>query len=339
MLSVWAGRLKRYFHAMSNCTLLESSLGENQALVSVIMPAYNASPYIGEAIRSVIDQDYPNIELIVVDDGSVDGSAEVAESFGSRVKVIRQANAGVAAARNRGLAAARGELIAFLDADDLWLPGKLSAQVAYLSQHPETAVVYGVFTRWHAKPDGSFDPPPVPVVQNPQSPIVADHSGWIYTELLLGSIVHVITAMIRRDVADRLGGFDESLPTGEDYDFWLRMSRQFRAVKLNRVLAYYRIHSTSITKVPRAENNEYAVLKKTLNQYGLSGPDGRIVEIRSINNRLFLLCFSHGYFHYWKGDPACAARFFKLSLQYKRFSPRTYVYFILASFKRLFGKG
>lgn len=128
-------------------------------LVSVIMPAYNARPYIAEAMQSVLSQDYPNIELIVVDDGSVDGSAECAKMFGDRVKVIRQANAGVAAARNKGLDEAKGELIAFLDADDVWLPGKISAQVEYLRQHPETAVVYGTFLRWHAKADGTFDAP------------------------------------------------------------------------------------------------------------------------------------------------------------------------------------
>jgi len=298
------------------------------------MPAYNARPYIGEAIRSVLDQDYSNIELIVVDDGSVDGSAEYAESFDSRVRVIRQANAGVAAARNKGLDEAKGELIAFLDADDVWLPGKISAQVAYLRQHPETAVVYGIFLRWHAKADGTFDTPPAPVVEDPQNLLVIRHSGWIYTELLLDSIVCIITAMIRREVADKLGGFDESLPAGEDYDFWLRMSRQFRADKLNRILAYYRNNATSITNVPRAENNEYLVLNKTLEKYGLIGPDGARLPEKTINNRLFLLCFSHGYFHYWNGDPSCATRFFRLAMKYRRLSPKTYVYLIISLAKQ-----
>ena len=101
-------------------------------LISVIMPAYNALPYIDQAIRSVLDQDYPNIELIVVDDGSRDGTPELAEQFGDRVKVLRQKNAGPAAARNKGIAASRGDFIAFLDADDVWLPGKASMQVQYL---------------------------------------------------------------------------------------------------------------------------------------------------------------------------------------------------------------
>lgn len=299
-------------------------------LVSVIMPAYNARPYIAEAINSVLEQDYPHVELIVIDDGSRDGTAECAESFGERVKVIRQANAGVATARNKGLAEARGELIAFLDADDVWLPGKLKAQVEYLHAHPETGVVYGVFSRWHAKPDGSFDPPPSPEVSDPQNSLIAEHSGWIYTKLLFDNIVHIITAMVRREVVEKLTGFDQSLPTGEDYDFWLRMSRHFRADKLNRVLAYYRIHATSITKVPRAENNEYRALKKMLDQYGLVGPDGASVTQRQMNDRLYQLCFSHGYFHYWGGDLSCAKSFFKLAMNYKIYSPKAYAYFILS---------
>lgn len=303
-------------------------------LVSVIMPAYNARLYIAEAMRSVLDQDYPNIELIVIDDGSTDGSAECAETFGAVVKVVRQANSGVAAARNRGLAEARGELIAFIDADDLWLPGKLSAQVEYLRQHPETAVVYGIFSRWCANPDGSFTPPAAPVVNDPQNPLVARHSGWIYTELLFDNIIHVITAMIRREVVGKLGGFDESLPTGEDYDFWLRMSRHFRADKLNRVLAYYRMNASSITKTPRAVNNEYVVLTKTIDRYGLVGPDGSTASENAVQGRLFQLCFSHGYFHFWSGGNSCfALQAFQEARSYSANSLKLFVYIILAKIK------
>ena len=124
-------------------------------LVSVIMPAYNARPYIEQAIRSVLDQDYAQIELIVVDDGSNDGTPELAEQFGNRVKVLRQKNAGPAAARNRGFAASQGEFIAFLDADDVWLAGKASMQVRYLQNHSETGLVYGDFKHW--RPPGRRD--------------------------------------------------------------------------------------------------------------------------------------------------------------------------------------
>jgi glycosyltransferase involved in cell wall biosynthesis len=101
-------------------------------LVSVIMPAYNTARYIREAIDSVLDQDYPSKELIVIDDGSTDGTLEVLRSYGDRITLIEQRNQGSAVARNAGLAAARGECIAFLDSDDIWLPGKLRLQVDHL---------------------------------------------------------------------------------------------------------------------------------------------------------------------------------------------------------------
>jgi len=297
------------------------------------MPAYNARPYIAEAIRSVLDQDYPYLELIVVDDGSSDGTPELAEGFGERVKVICQANAGPAAARNKGIAAANGEFIAFLDADDVWLPGKISSQVEYMRTHADTAVVYGVFSRWLSNPDGSFGSQPLPCDGDSEIALVTAHSGWIYTKLLFDNIVHIITAMVRRSVVDRLGGFDETLATGEDYDFWLRMSRHFRADKLNRVLACYRIHASSITKVPRAANNEYEVLKKMLDQHGLIGPDGSTVQEKRIRGRLFQLCFSHGYFHFWSGDPCVASKEFDKALSYSGFKLKVFAYVFLAKLK------
>ena len=314
---------------------------ENDPLVSVIMPAYNASLYIEEAIRSVLDQDYPNIELIVIDDGSSDGTAELAESLGEQVRVIRQINGGPAAARNKGIADARGELIAFLDADDLWLPGKLLAQVAYLAEHPDVGVVYGKFVRWEGCSDGSFPSPPL--LQNDQgsttTTLVAEHSGRIYRELLFDNIVHIITAMVRKSVFETVGYFDEQLRTGEDYDLWLRVSQQFQADKLNRTLAYYRMHPQSTTCVPRAENNEYQVLLRTLRKFGVEGAaNGRGVDVR-LRDRLFNLCFSHGYFHYWKGNPRVAAVAFREATRHSAFRPRAWVYWVLSSLKQLNSKG
>lgn len=321
---------------------LEAQAGvvaEALPLVSVIMPAYNARAYIGQAIRSVLEQDYPNLELIVVDDGSRDGTPDEARTFGERVRVFERRNGGPAAARNFGFTVARGELIAFLDADDVWLPGKLKAQVAYLQAQPEVGVVFGKFVRWHARADGGFDPPP-PVRDDPaQGALVREHSGWIYGELLFDNIVHIITALIRRPVLDAVGGFDETLRTGEDYDFWLRISRRFRADKLNRTLAWYRMHAQSTTCVPRPENNEYRVLCRMLEQYGAVGPDGRRADARRLRERLFGLCFSHGYFHYWEGDAGVARQAFAEAIGHAAGRPRAWIYWLLAVVKQRFGFG
>ena len=299
------------------------------------MPAYNARPFIEEAIRSVLNQDYPAIELIVVDDGSQDGTREVAEGFGGKVRVLRQTNAGPAAARNRGIEAARGEYIAFLDADDTWLPGKVSVQAQYLQDHPDAAVVFGGFFRWYPQADGSFSAPPAPVNLDSPVKLVPEHSGWIYKDILLDSMICIITAMIRRCVFNTVGRFDESLRTGEDYDFWLRVSRQFQAVEFDRTLAYYRMHATSTTKTPRKENNEYQVLLKTLAAYGPAGPDRVAAPESALRNRCYQLCFSHGYFHVRSGDPKVAQEAFRAAAHYSPLRPKVWAYWILAAAKHL----
>lgn len=309
-----------------------------ERMVSVIMPAYNARPYIGEAINSVLSQDYPYIELIVVDDGSTDGTAAYAEEFGDQVRVFRQANAGVAAARNKGLAEAKGGLIAFLDADDLWCPGKLSAQVAYLEKNPEIGGVYGKFIRWEGLADGTFPPPLMEQKDSSNVSIIAAHSGSIYRELLFDNIVHIITAVIRRSAIEDIGGFDEGLRTGEDYDLWLRMSLTYRMDKLDRTLAYYRVHPQSTTAVPRAENNEYKVLMRILERAGPAGAGGAWKADKELRERLFRLCFSHGYFHYWRGSPAVAKNAFYQAIMHSPLRPRAFIYWVLAGLKQ-FRKG
>lgn len=115
--------------------------------MSVIIPAYNAEQYVIEAIQSVLDQDYKPVEILLIDDGSQDETVDLVKYNAPQVKIIQQINAGAAAARNTGLRYANGELICFLDADDGWFPGKLTAQVNYLQQHPEVGLV---------STDGSF---------------------------------------------------------------------------------------------------------------------------------------------------------------------------------------
>lgn len=301
------------------------------------MPAYNARPYIEEAINSVLSQNYANIELIIVDDGSTDGTPEAANQYGDRVRVLRQKNAGPASARNRGMAAATGDFIAFLDADDVWLTGKLAMQVNYLLDHPEVGVVFGRFSLWHSEADGSFLAPPTPARSDSPLKLVPRHSGWLYKDILLDSVICIITAMVRRSVIDTVGSFDESLPTGEDYDFWLRVSRVFQAAELNRTVACYRVHGSSITRVPRKENNEYKVLMKTLAAYGPAGPDQVAASPGALRKRFFQLCFDHGYFHIRKGDPQVAQKAFKAALHHSPLKPKACVYWVWAAVKRLVG--
>lgn len=129
-------------------------------LVSVVLAVYNRRDLVGQAIESVLAQDWPALELVVVDDGSIDGTGEAVEAFAPRVTLIRQRNQGPAAARNTGFAAARGEFLALLDSDDLMLPGSLRARAQVLLDHPEAGFAYG--RTQHEKSDGTLDRAPLP---------------------------------------------------------------------------------------------------------------------------------------------------------------------------------
>lgn len=184
-------------------------------LVSVIIPTYNRGWIVKEAIDSVLDQDFTDYELIVVDDGSVDNTSEILTGYGGVITILHQSNKGVSSARNCGVAASSGQLIAFLDSDDLWLPGKLSIQVKFFKDHPD-AVINQTQERWIRKG----------VRVNPKQ---RHHkfSGMIFEHSLALCLVSPSAVMIKKSLFDEVGGFDEQFPACEDYDLWLRVSCRY----------------------------------------------------------------------------------------------------------------
>lgn len=180
--------------------------------MSVIIPTYNRGWIVQEAIDSVLNQDFADYELIVVDDGSEDNTAAVLAAYGQAITVLSQANQGVSAARNQGIAAAAGQLIAFLDSDDLWLPRKLSAQVKFFEDNPGAVINQ---TQEHWIRNG--------VRVNPKQ---QHHkfSGMIFEHSLSLCLVSPSAVMIEKSLFDDVGVFDEQLPACEDYDLWLRIS-------------------------------------------------------------------------------------------------------------------
>lgn len=307
-------------------TSTQAPISISLPLVSIIVPAYNCAHFLPEALDSILAQQYPNIEVIVVDDGSSDGSADIAEAYGSPVRVICQKNQGPAAARNRGVRESRGEYLAFLDGDDTWLPGKLLAQMEYFASHGEVGIVYGRFKRWCMDENGVYPPKETFITSEKNGGIVAGASGWIYHQLLLDNVIHIITAVIPRSLYDALGGFDESLRVGEDYDFWLRASRIVQAHKLARDVALYRTNHSSTTHTARPINNEQVVLLRAVEKYGLASPDGVAISEKQMRARLFKLAFGHGYMHYWYGSPRVALEAFTDAIRYDRKQVKAIVY-------------
>lgn len=183
--------------------------------VSVIIPTYNRKEFLLEAVASVRSQTYRDWELLIVDDGSRDGTPEAVGSLGGALRFFRQQHKGVSAARNRGLAESRGEWIAYLDSDDLWHPRKLEIQLGYAESHPEAVAAYS---------DEIWIRRGVRVNQKVRH---RKHSGDIFARCLTLCIVSPSSALLRKDILERAGGFDEGFPVCEDYELWLRLSRNY----------------------------------------------------------------------------------------------------------------
>ncbi|MFO8049833.1 MAG: glycosyltransferase [Desulfosudaceae bacterium] len=180
--------------------------------VSVIIPTFNRAGLVIEAVESVLAQRGPSFELIVVDDGSTDDTGPALRSPGRDLTLLTRPNLGVSAARNAGAARASGRYLAFLDSDDLWLPGKLARQTAFFEDHPD-ALICQTEEKW-IKNGRPLKPRP-----KHRKP-----SGMIFEPSLALCLVSPSAVMIRNRFFREMGGFDESLPACEDYDLWLRIS-------------------------------------------------------------------------------------------------------------------
>lgn len=186
----------------------------------MIIPTYNRRELVQQAIDSVLAQTHPVDEILVVDDGSTDGTGEALRArYGERIRYHRQANAGVSAARNAGMALATGRYFALLDSDDLWRPEKTARQAAWLDAHPEFGMVLCDVVRVDA--DGT----PYDTFHRRD---VLREDGWALRWLLLNPSLVPASVMFRREVFETCGGFDPTLRTAEDIDFHLRVARQWR---------------------------------------------------------------------------------------------------------------
>ena len=222
--------------------------------VSVLVPAYNAMKYLPETISSVLDQTYQDFEIIIVNDGSSDGiEAWAKQLVDSRIKFISQSNQGLANARNTGLSKAQGEYIAFMDADDLWLPTKLEKQVQILDNDRNIGLVY----TWIAIIDENG---------NLQGKVRKNRvQGNVWLKLTTHNIVECgSVALVRSECFGKVGLFDESLPfsCSEDWDMWLRIAAYYSFGLVKEPLVHYRKHSNNLSSRWQVMDESFQIVLK-----------------------------------------------------------------------------
>lgn len=201
-------------------------------LFSVVIPTYNRRERLARALRSVLAQRFEDFEIVVVDDGSTDGTAESLPELGGRLRLLRQANRGPASARNLGVRESRGDYVAFLDSDDCWLPWTLQRYAALLEAHGRPTWIYG--RKWVDAERAD------PTVEEPCQ--AAWYPDFYHAAERDGLITNPTGVAVRRDVFLRLGGFAESLVVGEDFDFWFRIGAEPGFVVMDSPAAYVREH-------------------------------------------------------------------------------------------------
>jgi GT2 family glycosyltransferase len=283
---------------------IQSSQGATLAEVSVVIPAYNASPFLGEAILSALEQTRPPLEVIVVDDGSSDGSASLVATRFPQVELLVQPHRGVSAARNRGWRAARAPLVAFLDADDCYLPSKLETQSTLLQSNPRIGVIH---SGWQlADEQGRVTGLVEPWLTAP----ALDLESWLlWKPVFLGAM------LFRRRWLEQAGGFAEDLPQAEDVDLMLRLTQiGCHAAWLKQPTAVYRQHAQSTTRRSAEQVSSLsAVLDRFFTQPSLPGRTRRLER----KVRYYTAVWS-AWHAFQMGDPVETRHCLAESLSYSR---------------------
>ena len=216
---------------------------EARPRVAAVIPCYNAARHIGEAIRSILNQTYQPVDVIIVNDGSTDDLAAAVAPFRDRIHVIDQPNSGQAAARNRALAAAQATYVAFLDADDRWHPAKIARQVAMLEAQPDCGLVHTIAalidTEGRAVRESPLLPPPAHRA-----------SGDCLLALLSANAIVISSVMVRKSLIDH-ESFGVDLCGVEDWDMWVRLAARTRFARIDEPLTDYRVHETNFSSDAR----------------------------------------------------------------------------------------
>jgi glycosyltransferase involved in cell wall biosynthesis len=274
-------------------------------LVSVILPTYNRAWSLRAAIDSVLNQNVDRTELIVVDDGSTDETQRLVSTYGQRLRYINQINRGVSAARNTGIRAAAGLLIALLDSDDAWLPGKLSAQLDFFEAHPE-ALICQTEEIWIRNG----------VRVNPGKRH-RKQAGMIFEKSLALCLVSPSATMMRKSLLDEVGLFDENLPACEDYDLWLRIAWKYPIHLIDRPLIVKRGgHADQLSRMPELDKYRIRSIRGLLDRNCLTSGQRR-AAIAMLKTK----CAIYAQGCRKRGKTEAAKRYEHLAASYESYTP------------------
>jgi len=295
--------------------------------VSVIMPVLNGQKYIGEAIASILSQTYKDFELIVINDGSTDGTADLLKTFAARVDLVcirHDKPHGIARSVNEGIRKARGRFIAFLDHDDAWFPEFLETQMEHLAKHPDVGMVHSDFQTTDAA--GNILEASVATCRKRTRV-----SGQVFRALFLDSFIVGNSVLIRKECFDRLGTFDETLRIG-DYHMWLRIARHYKVDYTPKVLTKYRQHGTQDSRTFGAEEVPPG-LSALLSILQLYPEVKQELGRNTIGKRMASLYLDMAYPSFSKGRGRETRIFLRKAIGFHPTNPRLYVLFAASFLK------
>jgi glycosyltransferase involved in cell wall biosynthesis len=299
----------------TNRKTIENVTDANQLkpLVSVIIPTYNSASFVPQSVESVLQQTYDNFEVIVVDDGSTDNTEAALLPYKDKIRYIKKTNSGPSAARNLGITEAKGEFIAFQDADDLWLPEKLQLQIEHFKQNPHFGVIFTGSVRFNES--GLLD-------SNIRKGYTVP-TGMVFDRLLTEHFVAMPSVMVRKSCLDEVGLFEESLIGNEDFNLYLRLARKYAFGFVNQVLVRIRIHENNLSdNLEQMCEDEL----KNLEKISLMFPDAQIPK-RKLSAGIYAR-FGRYYFSQQRFDEA--RRCFYKAFRRSPFLVKTWHLWVLA---------
>lgn len=290
------------------------------ALVSIVMAAYNAESTIVETVENLLAQTWADKEIIITNDGSTDNTPQILDNFAKQnptvVKVIHQKNMGQSIARNASIAAAKGDFIAFMDADDIWAKQKIARQVQYFADHPDVGLVYteGMTIDGRGNKLEAFG-------------CSSEFTGNCFKTLFLRNNIIGSSVMVRKRILDKVGAFTPYLRACENWELWTRISREHKIDFIDEELAYYRQHDSNMSKnIDWMIDNRIKAVRHNHDQYKNIVPDEELLTKQAY----FMAYRGFGSVYLGNLDLKKARKYIALALKYNPKSVRTYFWYLQA---------